>query len=262
MGAFARCSDEGIDAKVDCIDGQVNTTMDLVWNSVSQSCEGDATITSNAACVGTYQLVEFRERNWKSDDMNFDNIFNAMETLFEMSTTEGWTAVMYNGVDSRSPELAPVRDHNPPVAFFFVIFEIVANFFILNLFVGIILDNFAQISQESGDGSSATMTKSRSCGRCDGGTLRREGGKGARPPSSPGAASRAARTMSARVVHHGCHHGERGRDGVRALSADRRLDGRAGGCVVPLRRGVHRRGGDQAHRVGRLRVLQEAMEPV
>ena len=159
MGAFARCSDEGIDAKVDCIDGQVNTTMDLVWNSVSQSCEGDATITSNAACVGTYQLVEFRERNWKSDDMNFDNIFNAMETLFEMSTTEGWTAVMYNGVDSRSPELAPVRDHNPPVAFFFVIFEIVANFFILNLFVGIILDNFAQISQESGDGSSATMTK-------------------------------------------------------------------------------------------------------
>ena len=107
MGAFARCSDEGIDAKVDCIDGQVNTTMDLVWNSVSQSCEGDATITSSAACVGTYQLVEFRERKWKSDDMNFDNIFNAMETLFEMSTTEGWTAVMYNGVDSRSPELAP-----------------------------------------------------------------------------------------------------------------------------------------------------------
>ena len=159
MGAFARCSDEGIDAKVDCIDGQVNTTMDLVWNSVSQSCEGDATITSNAACADAHQLVEFRERNWKSDDMNFDNIFNAMETLFEMSTTEGWTAVMYNGVDSRSPELAPVRDHNPPVAFFFVIFEIVANFFILNLFVGIILDNFAQISQESGDGSSATMTK-------------------------------------------------------------------------------------------------------
>jgi hypothetical protein len=159
MGAFARCSDEDIDAKVDCVDGQVNATMDLVWDSVSQSCEGDATITSSAACVGTYQLVEFRERRWKSDDMNFDNIFNAMETLFEMSTTEGWTAVMYNGVDSRSPELVPVRDNNPPIAFFFVVFEIVANFFILNLFVGIILDNFAQISQESGDGSSATMTK-------------------------------------------------------------------------------------------------------
>ena len=159
MGAFARCSDEDIDAKVDCVDGQVNATMDLVWDSVSQSCEGDATITSSAACVGTYQLVEFRERRWKSDDMNFDNIFNAMETLFEMSTTEGWTAVMYNGVDSRSPELVPVRDNNPPMAFFFVVFEIVANFFILNLFVGIILDNFAQISQESGDGSSATMTK-------------------------------------------------------------------------------------------------------
>ena len=34
-----------------------------------------------------------------------------------------------------------------------------ANFFILNLFVGIILDNFARIAEERGDGSSATMTK-------------------------------------------------------------------------------------------------------
>ena len=93
--------------------------------------------------------------------MNFDNIFNAMQTLFEMSTTEGWTAVMYNGVDSRSPELAPERDHNPPIAFFFVAFEVVANFFILNLFVGIILDNFAKLSSETGDGSSATMTKAQ-----------------------------------------------------------------------------------------------------
>ena len=36
---------------------------------------------------------------------------------------------------------------------------ILANFFILNLFVGIILDNFARIAEERGDGSSATMTK-------------------------------------------------------------------------------------------------------
>ena len=55
-------------------------------------------------------------------------------------------------------ELAPRRDHNA-IAFFFVIFMILANFFILNLFVGIILDNFARIAEERGDGSSATMTK-------------------------------------------------------------------------------------------------------
>ena len=43
---------------------------------------------------------------------------------------------MYNGVDSRSPELTPKRDNNPPIAFFFVAFEVVGNFFILNLFIG------------------------------------------------------------------------------------------------------------------------------
>ena len=31
-------------------------------------------------------------------------------------------------------------DNNPPIAFFFLAFMIVANFFILNLFIGIILD--------------------------------------------------------------------------------------------------------------------------
>jgi hypothetical protein len=68
---------------------------------------------------------------------------------------------MYNGVDARSPELAPQRDYQPAMAFFFVAFEVIANFFILNLFVGIILDNFAQLSSESGDGGSATMTKAQ-----------------------------------------------------------------------------------------------------
>jgi hypothetical protein len=114
---------------------------------------------NQSACGGVVNTTAYVERTWKSDNMNFNNIFNAMQTLFEMSTTEGWTAVMYNGVDARSPELTPKRDSNPPIAFFFIAFEVVGNFFILNLFIGIILDNFAKISSESGEGGSATMTK-------------------------------------------------------------------------------------------------------
>ncbi len=173
MGAFSRCSDESVDTKALCVDGWVNQTLDVAWDSVSQSCAGWSLMlasaqggelplsspTSEATCVGSYESSAFVERTWASDHYNFDNIFNAMRTLFEMSTTEGWTAVMYDGVDSRSPELAPERDHNPAIAFFFIVFMILANFFILNLFVGIILDNFAQIAEESGDGGSATMTK-------------------------------------------------------------------------------------------------------
>jgi len=165
MGAFSRCSDESVEEKALCVDGWVNQTLNATWDSVAKTCDNpdlaNATSVSLATCVGSYQSVEYVERTWASDDMNFDNIFNAMQTLFEMSTTEGWTAVMYNGVDARSPELAPQRDYQPAMAFFFVAFEVIANFFILNLFVGIILDNFAQLSSESGDGGSATMTKAQ-----------------------------------------------------------------------------------------------------
>ena len=84
-----------------------------------------------------------------------------MQTLFEMSTTEGWTTVMYNGVDARSDEMAPERNYNPAATLYFVSFMVVANFFILNLFVGIILDNFAKLASASADGGSGLMTKAQ-----------------------------------------------------------------------------------------------------
>ena len=162
MGSFARCDDEDVDERSKCVDGWVNGTVSMAWDSVAQECNHPSLVgLTRETCVGEFNQTEYRERSWSSDDMNFDNIFNAMQTLFEMSTTEGWTAVMYNGVDARSPELAPKRDNNPPIAFFFVAFEVVANFFILNLFVGIILDNFAQLSSETGDGGSGLMTKAQ-----------------------------------------------------------------------------------------------------
>lgn len=37
---------------------------------------------------------------WKNKDTNFDNVVNSMLILFEMSTTEGWIDVMWNGVDA------------------------------------------------------------------------------------------------------------------------------------------------------------------
>lgn len=37
---------------------------------------------------------------WKNKDANFDNSFDAMSTLFQMMTTEGWVATMYDGIDS------------------------------------------------------------------------------------------------------------------------------------------------------------------
>jgi len=37
---------------------------------------------------------------WINNDQNFDNIIQAIMTLYQVSTTEGWVNVMYNGIDS------------------------------------------------------------------------------------------------------------------------------------------------------------------
>ena len=44
---------------------------------------------------------------WVNKFDNFDNIMNAIRTLFEMSTTEGWTEVMWSGADARGINLEP-----------------------------------------------------------------------------------------------------------------------------------------------------------
>ena len=39
---------------------------------------------------------------WRNKDYNFDSIQNAMVTLFIMSTTAGWSEVMYQSVSATS----------------------------------------------------------------------------------------------------------------------------------------------------------------
>ena len=38
--------------------------------------------------------------DWVNQDSNFDNLLNAVITMFGMMSTEGWLEVMWNAVDS------------------------------------------------------------------------------------------------------------------------------------------------------------------
>jgi len=79
---------------------------------------------------------------WENSRANFDNLPSATLTLFEMMTTEGWMTVMYSGVDSRGYHLQPKQNHNQWWVFYFIGFIIVGHMFILNLFVGVVIENF------------------------------------------------------------------------------------------------------------------------
>jgi hypothetical protein len=79
---------------------------------------------------------------------HFDTVDTAMLTLFEISTTEGWVDVMYTAVDATDPMWSEIRDIAWWWSWFFVLFIIVANFFLLNLCVGVIVDNYGRMKSE------------------------------------------------------------------------------------------------------------------
>ena len=37
---------------------------------------------------------------WRNQEGNFDNVMNAMTTMFGMMSTEGWLNIMWNAVDA------------------------------------------------------------------------------------------------------------------------------------------------------------------
>ena len=62
-----------------------------------------------------------------------------------MMTTEGWMDVMYVGIDARGVRLQPKKDYNVFTIIYFIGFMILGSQFIINLFVGVVIDNFTRI---------------------------------------------------------------------------------------------------------------------
>ena len=65
-----------------------------------------------------------------------------MVTMFGMMSTEGWLEVMWSAVDSTEIYQIPKRDNKLPFIIFFSVFMVVGSLFILNLFVGVVINTF------------------------------------------------------------------------------------------------------------------------
>eukprot|EP00892_Ulva_mutabilis_P001295 jgi/Ulvmu1/11166/UM072_0002.1 len=92
----------------------------------------------------TYTL----RHEWVKPPANFDHIFVALLSLFEIATMEMWPDFMYAGVDATSAGQQPIQDDSPLNAMYFVAFVVVGSFFVLNLFVGVAIDKFNQMQTE------------------------------------------------------------------------------------------------------------------
>ncbi|XP_067398879.1 sodium channel protein type 5 subunit alpha-like isoform X2 [Emydura macquarii macquarii] len=95
---------------------------------------------------------------WTKVKVNFDNVGAGYLALLQVATFKGWMDIMYAAVDSRGCEEQPEWECNLYMYLYFVIFIIFGSFFTLNLFIGVIIDNFNQQKKKLG-GQDIFMTE-------------------------------------------------------------------------------------------------------
>jgi hypothetical protein len=99
-------------------------------------------------------MLTLSERTWDSPQgWGFDNMAQAMLTLFEVSTLEMWLDIMYWAMDSTEVDLQPVFDATPLAAVFFAVFIMLGSFFFLEMFVGAIVTSYNMLNEESEGGA-------------------------------------------------------------------------------------------------------------
>ncbi|NXS28311.1 SCN5A protein, partial [Pomatostomus ruficeps] len=81
---------------------------------------------------------------WVNVKVNFDNVGSGYLALLQVATFKGWMDIMYAAVDSREKDDQPRMENSLYMYLYFVNFIIFGSFFTLNLFVGVIIDNFNQ----------------------------------------------------------------------------------------------------------------------
>ncbi|XP_065434036.1 sodium channel protein type 4 subunit alpha isoform X1 [Chrysemys picta bellii] len=125
----------------------INTTTDELFD-ISE-------VNNKSDCLA---LLHTNQARWVNVKVNFDNVGLGYLSLLQVATFKGWMDIMYAAVDSREIEEQPLYETNLYMYIYFVIFIIFGAFFTLNLFIGVIIDNFNQQKKKFG-GKDIFMTE-------------------------------------------------------------------------------------------------------
>lgn len=94
----------------------------------------------------------FQLGQWKRYDFNFDDVGNAMNTLYVVASLEAWPDIMYQALDITGTELGPTKENSLISMVYFVIFILIGSFFFLNFFVGVLFLKFDNAQKEEKKG--------------------------------------------------------------------------------------------------------------
>ncbi|XP_034564690.1 voltage-dependent T-type calcium channel subunit alpha-1G [Notolabrus celidotus] len=100
-------------------------------------CQGEdvKNITNKSDCLQN-------NHKWVRHKYNFDNLGQALMSLFVLASKDGWVDIMYDGLDAVGVDQQPVMNYNPWMLLYFISFLLIVAFFVLNMFVGVVVENF------------------------------------------------------------------------------------------------------------------------
>ncbi|KAK9701208.1 Ion transport protein [Popillia japonica] len=106
-------------------------------------CKGE-----NTKGVKNRTECEIRGNKWDNQKYNFDDLGQALMSLFVLSSRDGWVNIMYSGLDAVGVDQEPQINYSEWRLLYFIAFILLVGFFVLNMFVGVVVENFHRCREE------------------------------------------------------------------------------------------------------------------
>ncbi|XP_042204468.1 sodium channel protein para-like isoform X4 [Homarus americanus] len=129
-----------------------------LFNGKYHKCIDDDGLRVNAEEVPNKDKCIADNLTWENSEVHFDHVGMAYLALFQVATWKGWIQIMNDAIDSTQLEAQPMREVNLNMYLYFVFFIIFGSFFTLNLFIGVIIDNFNEQKKKAGGSLEMFMT--------------------------------------------------------------------------------------------------------
>eukprot|EP00794_Sanderia_malayensis_P008910 gene8910-9862_t len=104
---------------------------------------------------------------WVNYQYNFDDLPMALIALFVVSTKDGWVDIMRRGTDAVDVDKQPQINYAMWRILYFISFLLIGGFLVLNMIVGVVVENFQRCRELQGDKDNAkkALAKWRECAR-------------------------------------------------------------------------------------------------
>ncbi|CAC5424663.1 CACNA1G [Mytilus coruscus] len=98
--------------------------------------------------VNKTECLSDPHNKWVNQKYNFDDLGQALMALFVLASKDGWVSIMYTGLDAVGVDMQPKENYNEWRLIYFISFLLLVGFFVLNMFVGVVVENFHKCRED------------------------------------------------------------------------------------------------------------------